>query len=466
MALKAPKSWGTDWTERARVGRRSSTLPAPEGAYAALPAWSSRRQYLAAVAAAVGSEQGRALRKAWVRKWVADEPFWAIVHALASFADNSTGRGVTASRQTIATKAGLLDGVDVATDDGRRRVQAAMKRVQQVTAILTELGLYAMVRVGRPLSAREQAMFRARGLYQKAVGNEAALIVPGHLAAAAATRRPGRGGGTFHLHPEISTRSSSPVTEIPNKPRSRRTAAARPGQQGSPTRPKSTRAPLRPLSERSPAFRQLVAALDAATVRHDGSVVGRFTQGRSVLGLVRILDDFGIDASYTVDELLVRVLRWEPHYRFRDGLGWLRARLARAFRRPTSNVSVPPTPPEFTGQRDLEQLWATDVTFREGWVRLQALHAAEDAASTPPTGATTPEPVDVDATAPSPATRPRRASTVPEWQRELEAAQARVDAEDADELAAAIAAARAAGAPSSRSQRTLPYVPAGVTVTR
>jgi hypothetical protein len=60
----------------------------------------------------------------------------------------------------------------------------------------------------------------------------------------------------------------------------------------------------------------------------------------------------------------------------------------------------------------------------------------------------------------------RRTPTVPEWQRELEAAQARVDAEDADELAAAIAAARAAGAPSSRSQRTLPYVPAGVTVTR
>lgn len=464
MALKAPKSWGTDWTERARVGRRSSTLPAPEGAYAALPAWSSRRQYLAAVAAAVGSEQGRALRKAWVRKWVADEPFWAIVHALTSFADNTTGRGVTASRQTIAAKAGLLEDVDVSTDAGRRRVQAAMKRVQQVTAILTELGLYAMVRVGRPLSAREQAMFRARGLYQKAVGNEAALIVPGHLAAAASTRRPAGGGATFHLHPETSTRSSSPVTEIPNKPRSRRTAAARPGQQGSPTRPKSTRVPMRPLSERSPAFRQLVAALDVATVRPDGSVVGRFTQGRSVLGVVRILDDFGIDASYTADELLLRVLRWEPHYRFRDGLGWLRARLARAFRRPTSNGSVPPTPPEFTGQRDLEQLWATDETFRDGWVRLQALRAAEDAASTPPIGGTTPTTVDV---APTPAAaRSRRVSMVPEWQRELEAAQARVDAADEDELAAAIAAARSAGAPSSHRQRSLPYVPAGITVAR
>ena len=445
------------------MGRRSSTLPAPEGAYAALPAWSSRRQYLAAVGAAVGSEQGRELRKAWARKWVADEPFWAIVHALAGFADNTTGRGVTASRQTIAVKAGLLDDVDVSTDAGRRRVQAAMKRVQQVTAILTELGLYAMVRVGRPLSAREQAMFRARGLYQKAVGNEAALIVPAHLAAAASSRRPGRGSSTFHLHPETSTRSSSPVTEIPNKPRSRRTAAARPGQQGSPTRPKSTRAPMRPLSERPPAFRQLVAALDAATVRPDGSVVGRFTQGRSVLGLVRILDDFGIDASYTADELLERVLRWEPHFRFRDGLGWLRARLARAFRRPTSTAPVPPTPPEFTGQRDLEQLWATDVTFREGWVRLQELHAAEDAASTPPNPARTPEPVDVDDARPGPARdRARRSSTVPDWQRELEAAQARIDAEDADARAAAIAAARAAGTSSSRSRRLLPYVPVGV----
>lgn len=446
------------------MGRRSSTLPAPEGAYAALPAWSSRRQYLAAVAAAVGSEQGRALRKAWVRKWVADEPFWAIVHALASFADNRTGRGVTASRQTIAVKAGLLDDVDVSTDAGRRRVQAAMKRVQQVTAILTELGLYAMVRVGRPLSAREQAMFRARELYQKAVGNEAALIVPGRLAAAAAARRPAGDGATFHLHPETSTRSSSPVTEIPNKPRSRRTAAARPEQQGDPTRPKSTRAPIRPLSKRAPAFRQLVAALDAATVRPDGSVVGRFTQGRSVLGLVRILDDFGIDASYTVDELLQRVLRWEPHYRFRDGLGWLRARLARAFRRPTSSTSVPPTPPEFSGQRDLEELWATDATFRDGWVRLQALHAAEDAASTPPIGTARPAPGDVDAEAASPAaTQSRRVSAVPEWRRELEAAQARVDAADEGELAAAIAAARAAGGSSSRRRR-LPYVPAGITV--
>lgn len=220
---------------------------------------------------------------------------------------------------------------------------------------------------------------------------------------------------------------------------------------------------MRPFSERPPAFQQLVAALDAATVRPDGSVVGRFTQGRSVLGLVRILDDFGIDASYTVDELLERVLRWEPHFRFRDGLGWLRARLARAFRRPTSTAPVPPTPPEFTGQRDLEQLWATDVTFREGWVRLQELHAAEDAASTPPTPAATPEPVDVDDAQPGRARdRACRTSTVPDWQRELEAAQARIDAEDADARAAAIAAARAAGTPSSRSRRLLPYVPAGV----
>lgn len=224
---------------------------------------------------------------------------------------------------------------------------------------------------------------------------------------------------------------------------------------------------MRPLNERPPAFRQLVAALDAATVRPDGSVVGRFTQGRSVLGLVRILDDFGIDASYTVDELLERVLRWEPHYRFRDGLGWLRARLARAFRRPTSTASVPPTPPEFTGQRDLEQLWATDETFRDGWVRLQALHAAEDAAGTPPIGGTMPGSVDVDAATSTPAaTRPGRSSAVPEWQRELDAAQARVDAADEDELAAAIAAARSAGTPSSRRQRSLPYVPAGITVTR
>ncbi|RXF82781.1 hypothetical protein CffCFBP3418_17875 [Curtobacterium flaccumfaciens pv. flaccumfaciens] len=224
---------------------------------------------------------------------------------------------------------------------------------------------------------------------------------------------------------------------------------------------------MRPLSERPPAFRRLVAALDAATVRPDGSVVGRFTQGRSVLGLVRILDDFGIDASYTVDELLERVLRWEPHYRFRDGLGWLRARLARAFRRPTSNGSVPPTPPEFNGQRDLEQLWATDETFRDGWVRLQALHAAEDAASTPPTGATTPVAGDVDDATPADAVaRRRRSSAVPEWQRELEAAQARVDAADEDELAAAITAARSAGTPSSRHHRSLPYVPAGITGTR
>lgn len=216
---------------------------------------------------------------------------------------------------------------------------------------------------------------------------------------------------------------------------------------------------MRPLSERAPAFRQLVAALDAATVRPDGSVVGRFTQGRSVLGLVRILDDFGIDASYTVDELLLRVLRWEPHYRFRDGLGWLRARLARAFRRPTSNGSVPPTPPEFTGQRDLEELWATDETFRGGWVRLQALHAAEDAAGTPPTGTTTAESVDVSDAAPTQAAaRPRRSSVVPEWRRELDAAQARVDEEDDDTWAAGVAAARAAGRTNSRDRR-LPYVP-------
>lgn len=202
-------------------------------------------------------------------------------------------------------------------------------------------------------------------------------------------------------------------------------------------------------------------------MRPDGSVVGRFTQGRSLLGLVRILDDFGIDASYTADELLLRILRWEPHYRFRDGLGWLRARLARAFRRPTSTAPVPPTPPEFTGHRDLEQLWSTDATFREGWFRLQALRAAEDATNTPPTGATTPECSDVDDAAHTPpAARLRRSSTVWDWQRELKAAQARVAAEDPDERAAAIAAARAAGAPSTRRQRILPYMPTGIAAAR
>lgn len=436
------------------MGRRSATLPAPEGAYAALPAWSSRRQYLAAVAAAVTSEEGLALRKAWTQKWVADEPFWAIVHALASFADNSTGRGVTASRQTIATKAGLLDDVDVTVDANRRRVQAAMKRVQQVTAILAELGLYVTVRIGRPLSGREQAMFRARGLYQKAVGNEAALIVPGRLAAAVGSGK----GGTFHLHPETSTRSSSPVTETPSKPQSRRTAAARPGPRRSHTGPKSTRTPLRPLSERPPAFRALVAALDAATVRPDGSVVGRFTQGRSVLGLVRILDDFGIDASYTVDELLERVLRWKPHYRFRDGLGWLRHRLARAFRRPMSAAAVPPTPPEFSGHRDLQELWSTDPSFRDGWFRLQELHAAEDAAGTPQTPAATQTGDRAAAGGQDASTSRSGRAAVPEWRRELEAAQARVAAEDDAAWAAGVAAARAAGGTTNRDRR-LPYVP-------
>jgi len=469
VALKAPTSWGTDWSERARVGRRSSTLPAPEGAYAALPAWSSRQQYLTAVAAACNSTEGRELRKAWTRKWVADEPFWAIVRSLASFADHATGRGVTASHQTIATRAGLLDDVDEldsSSEQGRRRMQAAVKRVQQVTAILTELGLYSTIRIGRPLSRREQAMFRARGLYQKAVGNEAALIVPGHRAAAAAGQPVPSKGRTFHLHRAISSKGTSPVTEIPSKPRSRRTDASRPGQGRSRGGMKSTQAPMRPLSDRSPAFRRLVAELDQAVIGKDGAVVGRFTQGRSVLGLVRILDDFGIDASYTADELLERVLRWEPHFRFRDGLGWLRHRLARAFRRPTSPAQVPPTPPEFRGHRDLEQLWATDEPFRDGWVRLQALKAVGSAPEPSGTPAIA-EPAqtatssrDVAPGVAAPHARPLAGTrSVPQWRQELDEARARMEAEGEDAWAAGLAAVRAAGSPPKSLRHREPYVP-------
>lgn len=432
----------------------------PDGAYAALPVWSTRRQWFAAVEVARESPEGVELRRAWTKRWVADEPFWAIVHALASFADHRTGRGITAAHATIATRAGLLPrDVDTTTAAGQRIVRAAAKRVQQVTRILEAFGLYQLVRIGRPASRREIAALRAEGVAGAMTGNEAALTVPAYLAQAAATATPDE-RAIFHLPSARKETRSSSVSEIPSKPRARRTDAARPGRTGSSSLRRAPRTPVVPLSERAPAFRRLVASLDAAVVGPGGKVTGRFTQGRSVLGLVRILDDFGIDASWTADELLRRILRWEPHYRFRDGLAWFRHRLARAFRRPTRTTPVPPTPPEFRGHSDLERLWVTDETFRGGWYRLQALHATQDghdvasAASTGTNTAATRERAADGRTAPQTTPRP-----LSEWRRELDAAQARVDAEDDAAWAAGVAAARAAGGSTTATRSRVPYLP-------
>ncbi|MGW3483886.1 replication protein [Rhodococcus indonesiensis] len=94
---------------------RSFSLPVPDGRHARIPIWSGRTTWLRQLRQALTTDTGReALRK----HHISIDRLMAVAAAHAHYADSATGRGVTASRTTLAARA----GVSVSTVNRARRV--------------------------------------------------------------------------------------------------------------------------------------------------------------------------------------------------------------------------------------------------------------------------------------------------------------------------------------------------------
>ncbi|QSE72460.1 replication protein [Rhodococcus sp. PSBB049] len=94
---------------------RSFSLPVPDGRHARIPIWSGRTTWLRQLRQALTTDTGR---EALHKHHISIDRLMAVATAHAHYADSATGRGVTASRTTLAARA----GVSVSTVNRARRV--------------------------------------------------------------------------------------------------------------------------------------------------------------------------------------------------------------------------------------------------------------------------------------------------------------------------------------------------------
>ena len=105
--------------------RGSWQLPVQDGAYAGIPAWTSRESWIDQVTALLDTDEGRTLCRA---HRVSPTSATAVAAAHAACADTATGRSVTAAVSTIAARAGVSTSVVSRT----RRVLLALKLAHEV----------------------------------------------------------------------------------------------------------------------------------------------------------------------------------------------------------------------------------------------------------------------------------------------------------------------------------------------
>lgn len=158
-------------------GRRTWQRPTPERttdgrAPAQVPCWTSREAWLKAVAVLLATAEGAAARRRHHR--VAAATVMAAAKAHAHYAETRTGRYMTASLKTLASKAGLsLDQIK----DGRR--------------VLRTLGLLVDVAYGQRLTGIEIMAARAHhGGTQLRVASQISLTMPKDAVAAITAAEP------------------------------------------------------------------------------------------------------------------------------------------------------------------------------------------------------------------------------------------------------------------------------------
>lgn len=162
--------------ETSQSGDSWSLAPEP-GRLSRIVCWTSRRQWISDLSAALDTDEGVALCRRRIRRVVV----LAVARALGRFADSRTGRSVTASAATIAAIAARLLG----------RASLTPRTVYTARSILAELGYAVEVVRGRHLTAAERlAAEEHHGGHQTRAASTWALTVP----------RPRPGAQTvFHL---------------------------------------------------------------------------------------------------------------------------------------------------------------------------------------------------------------------------------------------------------------------------
>lgn len=127
-----------------------------------IPVWGGRRRWLAAVRITLDSRAGR---RALARHHVAADTAIAVARADARVADHRTGRSVTTSHQTVAS-----------------RIGSCAKTVQRARQLLVSLGLAVVIAVGRYLTAAERNQAQAAtGRRIVRVASTRALTLAQHL---------------------------------------------------------------------------------------------------------------------------------------------------------------------------------------------------------------------------------------------------------------------------------------------
>jgi hypothetical protein len=313
-----------------------------------VPAWANREQWLALVDARIQSTDGAAIRSLFAGSRTASvRTLLEVSRVLADAADYATGRNVTVTNATICAAVGRSE-----------------RTVRRACRILEALGLAEVIVEGRELTRDERAEARRlHGGAQTGAGSVRAMTVPREVAALSF--------GPLPTHTPVS-KTSHLLKNSSRRARARSTAASRP-MQGRNPHPKQTR---RPEPIRTMGFKRFAAQLDAVDVKSAGDrVVGRFTQGRSIVHLYRILEAAHLNESMNPTDVL-SALRYRPGMPLRDGLAWLRGhewvKALTSFYRGRGNISqspVPTPPPAPTGQfLNVE----TDEMKRARWAREKA----------------------------------------------------------------------------------------------
>lgn len=144
---------------RERGSERWHDFLLPEGAYSALPAWTSRGQWLTRLSVALALPEGEAIRRAI---GPAAATVMRVARDDAAHADHATGRGVETAHRGIAQRL----GVEVST-------------VRKARRIIARLGFSVTVRAGRRTNAAMRAEARewiGRNVWR--ITSTRALVVP------------------------------------------------------------------------------------------------------------------------------------------------------------------------------------------------------------------------------------------------------------------------------------------------
>ena len=133
-------------------GRRrgSYNLRVAEGAYSPIPVWDSRAGWMRQIITWARSDAGTTLCR---QHHIAPDKFIAAANAHAAYADESTGRSLTAARDTLAEYAGIsIDVLDRARQI-LRRIGAAVELVRGRYLTITERIEASLTHGGKQLRA-------------------------------------------------------------------------------------------------------------------------------------------------------------------------------------------------------------------------------------------------------------------------------------------------------------------------